>query len=143
MKHLKLFESFNDIKVEIKDILAYLSDDSFEISITSDIKKSSAIKDKFGDPYQTEYLTILIDKLSHQGQYSSRGAPFNLNDIKNDISNLISMLGDRYKLYSITTPTPKGVHAELMCTNLTNPWDEIKDELKTDIRFLKLKFTEI
>lgn len=139
MNYIKTFESFQDIKSEITDILAYLSDDNYRVNITNDIKRSSTIKDKFGDAYQTNYLTITIDKLGH---------PFKLSDIKNDISNLLSMIEDRYALYSITitklfdSPSTKGRPSELICSNIPNAWNEIKDEIKSDISYFKLKFTD-
>ncbi len=141
MNYIKTFESFQDIKSEINDILAYLSDDNYRVNITNDIKRS-ILKDKFGDAYQTNYLIITIDK---------SGYPFKLNDIKNDISNLLSMIEDRYTLYSITitkiesTSTNEPIvkrPSELMCSNIPNAWNEIKDEIKSDISYFKLKFTD-
>lgn len=37
MNYIKTFESFQDIKSEINDILAYLSDDNYRVNITNDI----------------------------------------------------------------------------------------------------------
>jgi hypothetical protein len=90
MKYIKIFESFIDIESEIKEILAHLSDENFEISITRNHKD------------ENESITILIDKIKiHDNQSMSRGMPFKFGDIKNDIEFLISMISDRYNFYSI------------------------------------------
>lgn len=61
------------------------------------------------------------------------------------------MIEDRYTLYSITitkiesTSTNEPIvkrPSELMCSNIPNAWNEIKDEIKSDISYFKLKFTD-
>ncbi len=74
MKYIKLFESIkNDIVTEVKEILAYLSDDEFDIQVIEDGTK----------------LSVFIDK---------GGEIFEVSDIKGSIIQLLSMMEDRWKI---------------------------------------------
>jgi hypothetical protein len=95
MKYLKLFESFNEIQDEVKEILGYLTDEGYKVEVRT---HNSTL---------TKEITKLIVAISlpRLKEHGGGGYPFRLAGypIMEELNRLIDVIGDRYHLVMFST----------------------------------------
>jgi hypothetical protein len=127
VKHLLKFnESNSDIVSEVSDILSYLSDDGFEISV---------------DRLHDIDLSILIDRLEfhEDGSNRSRGMLFKISDISKDIEELYNQISDRYAVRNMTV----GLYGDWKKYGSWFYWNDLKSDIDYGINFFKIQFDKI
>lgn len=151
IKTYKMFEtadySDDEIKSEMTDILADLSDNYFDCQIDtyldSPYVKGGQIKKR------VPMASVVIDRRGQTDKgFHYRGVPFKIADIQSDIDNLISQISDRYKLNSVTISNMRsdsqkhysGYNIHVGSKTWTDPWKYVSDTTDYDVKWIKLEF---
>ena len=146
IKSYKIFESNDDeIKSEVSDILADLSDNYFECQVHI-YSASPYSKGKIRSNIQM--LSVFIDRKGHTDRGVFRGKPFRISEIQSDIDNLINQISDRCSLHAVTisnmrTESKKhhsGFNIHIGDKTWTDPWEYVKDTTDFDVKWVKLEF---